>query len=390
MGVFLLVVLVIVILYWTHDQQQRRAGYKPRRKRQQPQAKPKSQQPQRPVQSRQPASSASSSKPVERPKTNTTPVQGSAPKPTTKAPSERPAPVVNKQKKTPKPIKKDLFEGKRLTKQELIEDINETVTKLAPVFDFELPERDENGEYDASEAFNLYIRVAGKLSAGPYRTSYENWYNGNTKQHGMTYISVNVAGEIAERKFRSAYSSRWKSLPHHYEYNLHSVDLPYKGGVQIDSIIINQHGIYVFDIKSSLIALSEARSSQQQFHATGVANALAKIAVSNGASNNYWHEQNIYHNYRDNKVQLAYVIVTKGEIPEDQTEAHGIPVYTIDQALFLLANDNEIRLSKGEPYHIFKDLRPYSKGQYEKAHTYNLLKESIVEDTLNKFNAKGA
>jgi len=272
----------------------------------------------------------------------------------------------------------------------LIEDINETVTKLAPVFDFELPERDENGEYDASEAFNLYIRVAGKLSAEPYRTSYENWYNGNTKQHGMTYISVNVAGEIAERKFRSAYSSRWKSLPHHYEYNLHSVDLPYKGGVQIDSIIINQHGIYVFDIKSSLIALSEARSSQQQFHATGVANALAKIAVSNGASNNYWHEQNIYHNYRDNKVQLAYVIVTKGEIPEDQTEAHGIPVYTIDQALFLLANDNEIRLSKGEPYHIFKDLRPYSKGQYEKAHTYNLLKESIVEDTLNKFNAKGA
>lgn len=389
MGVFLLVVLVIVILYWTHDQQQRRAGYKPRRKRQQPQAKPKSQQPQRPVQSRQPASSASSSKPVERPKTNTTPVQGSAPKPTTKAPSERPAPVVNK-KKTPKPIEKDLFEGKRLTKQELIEDINETVTKLAPVFDFELPERDENGEYDASEAFNLYIRVAGKLSAGPYRTSYENWYNGNTKQHGMTYISVNVAGEIAERKFRSAYSSRWKSLPHHYEYNLHSVDLPYKGGVQIDSIIINQHGIYVFDIKSSLSALSEARSSQQQFHATGVANALAKIAVSNGASNNYWHEQNIYHNYRDNKVQLAYVIVTKGEIPEDQTEAHGIPVYTIDQALFLLANDNEIRLSKGEPYHIFKDLRPYSKGQNEKAHTYNLLKESIVEDTLNKFNAKEA
>ena len=363
MGVFLLVVLAIVILYWTHDQQQKRAGYKPRRKRQQPQAKPKSQQPQLPVQSRQPASSASSSKPVERPKTNTTPVQSSAPKPTIKAPSEQPAPVANK----PKPIEKDLFEGKRLTKQELIEDINETVTKLAPVFDFELPERDENGEYDASEAFNLYIRVAGKLSAEPYRTSYENWYNGNTKQHGMTYISVNVAGEIAERKFRSAYSSRWKSLPHHYEYNLHSVDLPYKGGVQIDSIIINQHGIYVFDIKSSLIALSEARSSQQQFHATGVANALAKIAVSNGASNNYWHEQNI-----------------------DQTEAHGIPVYTIDQALFLLANDNEIRLSKGEPYHIFKDLRPYSKGQYEKAHTYNLLKESIVEDTLNKFNAKGA
>ena len=331
MGVFLLVVLAIVILYWTHDQQQKRAGYKPRRKRQQPQAKPKSQQPQLPVQSRQPASSASSSKPVERPKTNTTPVQSSAPKPTIKAPSEQPAPVANK----PKPIEKDLFEGKRLTKQELIEDINETVTKLAPVFDFELPERDENGEYDASEAFNLYIRVAGKLSAEPYRTSYENWYNGNTKQHGMTYISVNVAGEIAERKFRSAYSSRWKSLPHHYEYNLHSVDLPYKGGVQIDSIIINQHGIYVFDIKSSLIALSEARSSQQQFHATGVANALAKIAVSNGASNNYWHEQNIYHNYRDNKVQLAYVIVTKGEIPEDQTEAHGIPVYTIDQALFL-------------------------------------------------------
>ena len=31
-----------------------------------------------------------------------------------------------------------------------------------------------------------------------------------------------------------------------------------------------------------------------------------------------------------------------------------------------------------------------SKGQYEKAHTYNLLKESIVEDTLNKFNAKEA
>lgn len=384
MGVFLLVVLGVAILYWTHDQQQKWANQYKRSKRQQPPAKPKSQ---RPVQqSQQPVSSANPSRPVKQPKTNTTPVQSSAPKPTIKAPSEQPAPVANK----PKPIEKDLFEGKRLTKQELIEDINETVTKLAPVFDFELPEHDENGEYDASEAFNLYIRVAGKLSAGPYRTSYENWYNGNTKQHGMTYISVNVAGEIAERKFRSAYSSRWKSLPHHYEYNLHSVDLPYKGGVQIDSIIINQHGIYVFDIKSSLIALSEARSSQQQFHATGVANALAKIAVSNGASNNYWHEQNIYHNYRDNKVQLAYVIVTKGEIPEDQTEAHGIPVYTIDQALFLLANDNEIRLSKGEPYHIFKDLRPYSKGQYEKAHTYNLLKESIVEDTLNKFNAKGA
>lgn len=48
---------------------------------------------------------------------------------------------------------------------------------------------------------------------------------------------------------------------------------------------------------------------------------LAKIAASNGHLT-ITGMNKTYHNYRDNKVQLAYVIV-KGEIRRS-TEAHGI------------------------------------------------------------------
>ena len=277
-------------------------------------------------------------------------------------------------------------ETEQFTKQELKARLKEINREVAPVFNLEY-----SNDGDSKQQLELYKQIVGKVHKllkdseciiqGNITRSLDN---GELQEVpgvliDSEHVENSINGEAAEEEAKKAFKAEIENEKDIDAYLLSSLDIPTKNGTstQIDFVILNKKGAFLYDVKSSeyFSKYQYGDEDQQLYHKEALAFTLAEEASkeTNRLAKGTTFRKNFATKLREATIHPAYIIVNGNNITFRSKD--GVPVYSLEEAIkhfrnFSNNNDDKwesnLKLNAGH-------LEKYANGKYEKRFEYQLL-----------------
>lgn len=204
----------------------------------------------------------------------------------------------------------------------------------------------------------------------------------------FSHVQNSLIGELTEKRVRQAF----QRVIDQQDYLLTSLDVPVnkQRSTQVDMVIINPWGIFLYEIKTSSNALKLSRANQQHTHIVGITHAILgnveRAKTDSKFNTNFFNKLSGRDPHTGKikpgagEIKPRYIVL--GDNSYDGELVNGIPTYSLDNAI---AEFKQFKQTQAQSLDEFKTtkyrehLTKYADSKYERDYSYSLPTSGIKD-----------